>query len=160
MHDSLSLGSHWLCSLLAAFLFAVLLQDWGRGLEDCEKCLAMDPKFVKAYIRKGKIQHFLKQYHKALSTFDQALAIEPTNQEVMEAKRTTLMAIQSGENDPERAKEAMKDPEIQAIMRDPVIAKVLQDMQQSPQAGAQAMRDPDIRRKIEMLIAAGVLGVK
>lgn len=42
---------------------------------------------VKAYIRKGKIQHFLKQYHKALATFDQALEIEPNNAETMEAKR-------------------------------------------------------------------------
>lgn len=91
--------------------------DWGRGLEDCESCLKQDPKFIKAYIRKGKIQHFLKQYHKALSTYDQALEIEPSNAEVMEAKRATLIAIQSNDSDPERAKEAMKDPEIQQILR-------------------------------------------
>ena len=160
------------------------------------QCLAIDPKFVKAYIRKGNIQKFLKQYHKALSTFDQALEVEPGNQEVLEAKRATLIAIQNSEGDPERAKEAMKDPEIQAILRDPTISKVLQDMQTSPQAGQasvdtnrtyrwtpyqarrtinpnthhlffsvsspllSAMRDPDIRKKIEKLIAAGVLSVK
>lgn len=136
------------------------LMEWQRGLEDCDKCLSIDPNFIKAYIRKGKIQHFLKQYHKALETYDKALEIEPSNMEVMEAKRATMMAIHSGEADPERAKEAMKDPEIQRILRDPTIAKVLQDMQESPQAGAAAMRDPDIRKKIEKLIAAGVLGVK
>lgn len=136
------------------------IMDWGRGLEDCESCLKQDPKFIKAYIRKGKIQHFLKQYHKALSTYDAALEIEPTNQEVMEAKRTTLMAINTSDSDPERAKEAMKDPEIQQILRDPTISKVLQDMQTSPQSGQAAMRDPEIRKKIERLIAAGVLGVK
>jgi len=41
----------------------------------------------KAYLRKGRIQHFLKQYHKALSTYDQALDIEPGNAEVLDAKR-------------------------------------------------------------------------
>lgn len=120
----------------------------------------MDPTFVKAYLRKGKIQHFLKQYHKALSTYDEALKLEPTNEEVLEAKRATIVSIQSSDSDPERAKQAMADPEIQAILRDPTINKVLQDMQENPQAGSAAMRDPDIRKKIEKLIAAGVLQVK
>jgi hypothetical protein len=35
------------------------------------------------------------------------------------------MAVNSGEADPERAKEAMKDPEIQAILRDPTINKLV-----------------------------------
>ena len=43
---------------------------------------------------------------------------------MMEAKRATLLAIQSSDSDPERAKEAMKDPEIQQILRDPTISKV------------------------------------
>ena len=72
----------------------------------------------------------------------------------------TMMAINTGEADPERAKEAMKDPEIQAILRDPTINKVLQDLQQNPQSGQAAMRDKDIRAKIEKLIAAGVLATK
>lgn len=73
---------------------------------------------MKAYIRKGKTQHFLKQYHKALTTYDQALEIEPGNQEVLEAKRATMIAIQNSESDPDRAKEAMKDPEIQVTISD------------------------------------------
>lgn len=44
--------------------------EWGRALEDCEKCLQLDPKFIKAYIRLGKVQHFLKQYHKAVETYE------------------------------------------------------------------------------------------
>ena len=102
----------------------------------------------------------LKQYHKALSTFDAALAIDAGNTEVMEAKRATMIAIQSTDADPERAKQAMQDPEIQAILRDPTISKVLADLQNNPAAGQAAMRDPDIRAKIEKLIAAGVLGVR
>ena len=37
------------------------LMDWERGLADCDACLKQDPTFVKAYIRQGKIYHFLKQ---------------------------------------------------------------------------------------------------
>lgn len=48
----------------------------------------------------------------------------------------TLIAIQSSDADPERAKQAMADPEIQQILRDPTINKVLQEMQENPQQGA------------------------
>lgn len=136
------------------------LMDWQRGLEDCDKCLSVDPKFVKAYIRKGKIQHFLKQYHKALETFEKGLQIDPNATELIEARRATLQQINTSGGDPERAKEAMKDPEIQQILRDPTINKVLSDLQQSPESGQAALKDPDIRAKIEKLIAAGVLAVK
>lgn len=136
------------------------LMDWQRGLEDCDACLKVDPKFVKAYIRKGKIQHFLKQYHKALETFEKGLQIDPSASELIDARRATLMQINTSAGDPERAKEAMKDPEIQAILRDPTINKVLADLQSSPESGQAALKDPDIRAKIEKLIAAGVLAVK
>jgi hypothetical protein len=36
------------------------------ALEDCDKALELDPTFVKAVIRKGQIQTFLKQYTLAL----------------------------------------------------------------------------------------------
>ena len=136
------------------------LMDWQRGLDDCAACLKQDPSFVKAYIRKGKIHHFLKQYHKALEAFDTGLQLEPGSSELREERLRTLQAVNSGEADPERAKEALKDPEIQQILRDPTIAQVLQDLQNSPAAGQAAMKDKDVRAKIEKLIAAGVLGVK
>jgi len=140
------------------------LMDWQRGLEDCDACIKADPNFVKAYIRKGKIQHFLKQYHKALETFERGLALEPSSSELIEAKRLTVQMINQGESDPEqqkaRAQEAMKDPEIQSILRDPTINKVLQDLQENPSAGQAAMKDKDIRAKIEKLIAAGILSTR
>jgi hypothetical protein len=43
-----------------------------------------------------------------LATFDTALEIEPTNAEVLEAKRAAMMAVQTAEHDPERAKQAMQ----------------------------------------------------
>lgn len=139
------------------------LMDWSKGLEDCEKCLAIDPKFVKAYIRKGKIQHFLKQYHKALETFQRGLDLDPTATELIDGRRMTMNAINaenaSGNVDPARAQEAMKDPEIQAILQDPMINKVLKDMQSDPASGSRAMADPTIRSKIDKLIAAGILQV-
>ncbi len=57
----------------------------------------------------------------------------------------------------ERAAHGMADPEIQNILHDPVMKQVLQDFNENPAAAQQAMRDVTVRRKIEKLIAAGVL---
>lgn len=38
--------------------------DYGRALADIEKALALDPKYVKAWLRKGNIELALKQYHR------------------------------------------------------------------------------------------------
>jgi len=139
------------------------LMDWGRGLEDCEKCLAIDPTFVKAYIRKGKIEHFLKKYHVALKTFESGLALDPKCTDLLEAKNLTIQKINqenaSGKVDPDRAKEAMKDPEIQAILRDPMINEVLRKMQEDPASAQSALADPTVRGRIEKLIQAGILQV-
>jgi len=137
------------------------LMDWGSALEDIDTCLKIDPTFVKAYIRKGKIQQYLKQYHKALETYDKGLALDPEASELMEGKRATLRAINeenaTGQVDPARRAEAMKDPEIQAILRDPMINKVLSDMQADPANAQDALKDPQIMAKLEKLINAGVL---
>lgn len=133
------------------------LMDWGRALDDCEKCIKANPEFVKPYLRKGKVQHFLKQYHKALETYEIALAIDPTASEIIQALNETRMAVQAGGNSKERAQEAMKDPEIQAIMGDPVISNILQQMQTDPQSAQAALRDPGVMKKINKLVAAGVI---
>lgn len=140
------------------------LMDWNRGLEDCDKCIDADPKFVKAYIRKGKIQHFLKQYHKALETYQRGLDLDPNATELIEGKRATMAAINaennSGNIDPSRQAEAMKDPEIQSILSDPLMNNILKNMQSDPASAQRAMADPTVRAKIEKLVAAGVLQVR
>ena len=55
----------------------------------------------------------------------------------------------------------MADPEIQAILHDPTIRQVINDLSTGDAAAGQAaMNDPVIRAKIEKLIAAGVLQTK
>jgi len=137
--------------------------DWQRGLEDCDTCIKLKPDFLKAYTRKGRTQHFLKQYHKALETYDEALKYDADNVEIKQDRYKTQMAIQqenaSGNVDPQRAKEAMKDPEIQQILGDQVIGDLLNRAQKGDnEALSNGMKDPEIRRKIMKLINAGLLG--
>ena len=39
------------------------------ALKDADKCIALDPKFVKGWARKGTCHQMQKEYHKALDAF-------------------------------------------------------------------------------------------
>jgi stress-induced-phosphoprotein 1 len=97
--------------------------DLGNALKDADKCLEVDPKMVKAWVRKGNVHHLMKEFHKAISAFDQGLKLEPDNKDLKQGKMKTMMAIQTGatdgKTDEERLRHAMADPEIQGLMRDP-----------------------------------------
>lgn len=59
-------------------------------------CLKLDPKFAKAYLRKGNCHHLMKEYHKAMQAYDEGMKLEPDNAELKQAHQKTVMAIQMG----------------------------------------------------------------
>ncbi|CAM9370835.1 unnamed protein product [Chrysoparadoxa australica] len=137
--------------------------DFNAAKNACEKALELDPKYVKAWSKKGDIEFFMKEYHKALDSYRKGLDIEPGNSLCQQGLQKTTMQInatQGGDVDKERAAHAMADPEIQAIISDPIVRQVLQDMSEDPGAVQKAMSDPVMRAKIEKLIAAGVIRTK
>jgi len=140
------------------------LMQFPDAKADCEKALEMDPKYVKAYARKGAIEFFMKEYHKALETYQAGLNIDPEHQECKDGLQRTANKIQelnnSGEVDPERAAHAMADPEIQGILKDPVVQTVLQEIQQNPRSAQKHLSNPGIAAKIQKLVAAGVLQMR
>jgi len=135
--------------------------DLANALKDAEKCLEMDPKMVKAWIRKGNVHHLMKEYHKAISAYDSGLKLEPDNADLKQGKMKTMMAIQTGatdgKTDEERMRHAMADPEIQGLMRDPRVIQVLKELQENPRAAQDSLRDPFLAEAINKLVAAGVL---
>ncbi|KAI9918788.1 hypothetical protein PsorP6_011333 [Peronosclerospora sorghi] len=136
------------------------LTSFNEAKKDCEKAIELDPKYVKAYSRMGAIQCFMKEFHKARESYEKGLALDPSNQECNEGLRNVMYKIQSGETDEERARHGMADPEIQAILRDPVMQNVLNDFQTDPAGAQRHLQNPGIMAKIEKLIAAGVLQTK
>ena len=148
-------------NLAAAYLKMGLFND---AKKEVETSLEIDRNYVKAWAKKGDIEFFMKEYHKALDSYKAGLQIEADNSLCKQGLNKTLAKIQEssmdGNVDKERAAHGMADPEIQAILMDPTIRQVLTDFQENPKFAQQAMGDPDIRRKIEKLIAAGVLQVK
>jgi stress-induced-phosphoprotein 1 len=95
-----------------------------------------------------------------MESYKKGLDLEPDNKACIEGLRKVSSMVgqtMSEEEKKERAAHAMADPEIQAILQDPVMRQVLQDFQDNPKAAMQAMTDPDVRNKIEKLIASGIV---
>jgi stress-induced-phosphoprotein 1 len=59
----------------------------------------------------------------------------------------------------QRHARAMADPEVQAILTDPVMRQVLADFQDDPAAAARHAAQPEVMAKIEKLVAAGLVRV-
>ncbi|KAF5816211.1 putative Heat shock chaperonin-binding, tetratricopeptide-like helical domain superfamily [Helianthus annuus] len=138
-----------------------------EGLKDAEKCIEIDPKFSKGYTRKGAIQFFMKEFDKALETYQEGLKHDPQNPELLEGIRSCVQQINRasrGDLTPDELKErqakGMQDPEIQNILTDPVMAQVLKDLQENPKAAQDHMKNPSVMNKIQKLISAGIVQMR
>jgi stress-induced-phosphoprotein 1 len=147
---------------------AAKLMDFQGSMSDANHAIKLDPKFGKAYVRLGNAQFAVKEFHKAMETFKKALEIEPENSEARDGLRRVVMKIndsaagsaggKESPEDMERASRALADPEIQAILRDPMVKQALDDMQQNPQMLMHIQKsDPTMFGKIQKLIAAGII---
>jgi len=141
------------------------LMECPHALKDFDKCLSLDPNYVKAYGKKGATQRLMKEYHKSVETLEKGIKLDPENAECKEELRKTKEAIMMGqytetkEESADRQRHAMADPEIQQILKDPLIHTLLQDLQNNPRDPnvVKALKDPNIAGKLEKLIGAGVL---
>jgi len=140
------------------------LMEWQLALKDAEQCVAMEPTFVKGWSRKAGIHYFLKEYHKAMDSYNEILKLEPENEEAKNGLDSVIHMVNTqsstGEVDQERQARAMADPEIQAILGDAQMRSILSEMQSDPKKAQAAMSDPTISAKLQKLIAAGVLQVR
>jgi stress-induced-phosphoprotein 1 len=146
-------------------LAAALLKigDFNSAKTQVMKSIELDKNYVKAWAKKGDIEFFMKEYHKAMDSYRRGLQIEPDNALCTEGLRKTAVKVNvtgSEEEQKERAAHAMADPEIQSILSDPMMRQILQDMQENPSHAQRAMKDPVVMAKLEKLIASGILQIK
>ncbi|XP_048585983.1 stress-induced-phosphoprotein 1 [Nematostella vectensis] len=136
------------------------LAAFNLALEDCERCIKLDPNFVKGYTRKGGVLFALKKFNEARTAYSKALEIDSENKEAKEGLRAVAMASRPP-TDPEEVKQrAMADPEIQAILADPAMKIILEQMQQDPGAAQEHLQNPEIRGRIQKLMECGILQVR
>lgn len=99
----------------------------------------------------------MQQQSKALSAYQKALEIDPSNAEAVEGYRSCSVAVNS--NPEEVRKRAMADPEVQSILRDPAMRLILEQMQNDPKALQDHLKNPDITAKLQKLLESGIIAI-
>lgn len=137
------------------------LAAFDLGLKDCDKCVELDPKFIKGWIRKGHILQGMQQSSKAIAAFQKALELDPNNAEALQGYRSCTIerAGIGGDRDKIRQR-AMADPEVQAILSDPAMRMILEQMQNDPRALQDHLKNPDIAAKIHKLLESGLIDIR
>ncbi|EPQ28876.1 uncharacterized protein PFL1_03678 [Pseudozyma flocculosa PF-1] len=138
-----------------------------EALKDCDEAIRIDAKFVKGYIRKSNVLFAMKEYTKAMEAIQLAETVDAEQEggaknarEIQQQSAKCMQALysqRSGESDEETLQRAMRDPDVAAIMQDPVMQSILQQAQGNPAALQEHMKSPIIRDKIHKLIAAGII---
>uniref|UniRef100_A0A0D3FYE5 STI1 domain-containing protein n=1 Tax=Oryza barthii TaxID=65489 RepID=A0A0D3FYE5_9ORYZ len=110
-----------------------------EGLKDAEKCIELDPTFSKGYTRKGAIQFFMKEYDKALETYQAGLKHDPNNQELLDGVRRCVQQINKA------SRGELSQEELQE-------RQVLTDFQENPKAAQAHLKNPGVMQKIQKLM--------
>uniref|UniRef100_A0A6B2LS75 Uncharacterized protein n=1 Tax=Arcella intermedia TaxID=1963864 RepID=A0A6B2LS75_9EUKA len=58
------------------------LKDYAKALEDAQKCIDLDAKFAKGYLRKGQALLELNKKEEALVALREALDLAPKDEEI------------------------------------------------------------------------------
>jgi len=139
-----------------------------EGLKDCDRAIQLDPKFIRAYIRKAALLFAKKDFSECLEVCDQAAALDTDHKHSNEiqgqrTKATFEIYRQNQNNSSQNDDEASisdriaKDPELAAIVGDPAMRMILQQMQTDPGAVQEHMKNPIVAAKIRKLVSAGIL---
>ena len=56
--------------------------EFNSAIKDLDKCLELDGKYIKAYVKKGNAHFIAKELHKAKETFQKGLDLDPENKEM------------------------------------------------------------------------------
>ncbi|GAA5977430.1 hypothetical protein JCM11641_000960 [Rhodosporidiobolus odoratus] len=135
-----------------------------EALKDAEKAIEVDGTFVKGYIRKSTVLFAMKEFDKAYQAIEVAMDKDSDSKHTKEisqqfAKITEALSSQRGsETDEQTYARAMRDPEVQQIMGDPVFQSILQQAKDDPKSLQQHMASNEgIRKKVEVLVRAGII---
>jgi len=102
----------------------------------------------------------LKQYDQALEAYDKGMKLDPSNTEMEEGTKRVIEAISTqrrSQGSQQTREEALKNPEIVEILRDPIMNQILQDMQTNPKAIQEHLKNPAVNAKFQKLVNAGVV---
>lgn len=142
------------------------LMSFPDAVDDCNKAIKLDPTFIRAYIRKANAQLAMKEFSHVIDTLTEARTkdqelnggknLAEIDQLLNKAMSQRFSSIE-GETPEQTMERVSKDPEIVEILQDPVMQGILGQARENPAALQDHMRNPEVAKKINMLIAAGVI---
>lgn len=80
--------------------------------------------------------------------------------EINDQMRKAQYALYGAGQTDEGRQEALKNPEVQKILGDPVMQTILRQMQEDPAAIRDHMKNPDFAKKMQVLMDAGVVQMR
>mmetsp|Transcript_4544 Transcript_4544/g.5403 ORF Transcript_4544/g.5403 Transcript_4544/m.5403 type:complete len:573 (-) Transcript_4544:1552-3270(-) len=142
------------------------LMSFPDAVQDCNKAIEKDPSFIRAYIRKANAQLAMREYSQVMETLNTAREkdlqvgegknVSEIDQLFNKALSQRFQALE-GETPEQTMERVSRDPEIVSILQDPVMQGILGQARENPAALQDHMRNPEVSKKINMLIAAGVI---
>ncbi|KAK2743884.1 Hsp90 cochaperone [Myotisia sp. PD_48] len=143
----------------------IKLMAFPQAVQDCDEAIKRDPTFIRAYLRKAQALFAMKEFNKCLDVCTEAQERDVQQAHTREIDQQQQKALQAqfsaraGETEDQTAERIQKDPEIMAIVQDPVMQSILQQARNDPAALQEHMKNAQVRAKIQKLIAAGVIRV-
>lgn len=141
----------------------IKLLTFPSAVSDCDEAIKRDPSFIRAYLRKAQALFAMKEYNKCLDVCQEATAHDADGKNAREIEQQSQKALEAqfsareGETEQQAQERIQRDPDIMAILQDPVMQSILQQAKGDPAALQDHMRNADIRMKVQKLIAAGVI---
>ncbi|KAF7594379.1 Hsp90 cochaperone [Aspergillus hancockii] len=140
----------------------IKLMAFPQAVQDCDEAISRDPKFIRAYMRKAQALMAMKEYNKALDACTEAQEVDDGThaREIDQQQQKCLEAqfsSRAGETEQQTMERIQNDPDIMAILQDPVMQSILQQAKSDPAALQEHMKNVQVRLKIQKLMAAGVI---
>ncbi|XP_040572240.1 stress-induced-phosphoprotein 1 [Lepeophtheirus salmonis] len=133
------------------------LMSFDLAIKDCEKSIELDSSFVKAYLRMANALRGMGKITQAMAIYEKAIEIDSNCDEAIEGYKNC--SIQNIPDPEEIKRQAMNDPEIQQILKDPSIRLILQQMQTDPSSAREYLKNPIISSKFMKLREAGLITI-
>ncbi|KAL8858842.1 MAG: hypothetical protein Q9178_004646 [Gyalolechia marmorata] len=141
----------------------IKLMAFPGAVSDCDEAIKKDANFIRAYLRKAQALFAMKEYNKCIDVCAEASAHDEGGKNAREIEQQSQKALQAqfagreGETEEQTMERIQRDPDIMAILQDPVMQSILQQAKSDPAALQDHMKNADIRSKIQKLVAAGVI---